>query len=172
MNTGGGWGLPPAGGNPDPLGVPQFRPPGPGNQPPVPDPRSPYPGMAAPQRQGDTQQGGELGESSPLVRPYAITGGRTQPRYQLPIEALVSTTAYAHGDLTRLTPECMAIVDLCGDWRSVAEISALLRIPLGVARIIIADMAEQGLVRIHQPVADEGADLNLLERVLSGLRKL
>ena len=169
MNAGGGWGLPP--GSPDPLGVPQFRPPGPGNRPLAPDPRSPY-GGAAPQRQGDPQYGGELGESSPLVRPYAITGGRTQPRYQLPIEALVSTTAYASGDLTRLTPECMAIVDLCGDWRSVAEISALLRIPLGVARIIIADMAEQGLVRIHQPVAEEGADLNLLERVLSGLRKL
>lgn len=112
------------------------------------------------------------GEASPLVRPYAMTGGRTKPRTQLPIEALVSTTAYAHGDLTRLTPECMAIVDLCGDWRSVAEISALLRMPLGVARIIVADMAEQGLVRVHQPAPDEGSDLNLLERVLSGLRKL
>ena len=137
-----------------------------------PDPRSPYSGMAAPQRPGGAAPEGGNEESSSLVRPYAITGGRTQPRYQLPIEALVSTTAYAHGDLTRLTPECMAIVDLCGDWRSVAEISALLRIPLGVARIIVADMAEQGLVRIHQPSADEGADLNLLERVLSGLRKL
>ncbi|HEY3682924.1 MAG TPA: DUF742 domain-containing protein [Streptosporangiaceae bacterium] len=134
------------------------------------DPRSPYPG--APAQQGGRPGGGGQDESSPLVRPYAITGGRTQPRYQLPIEALVSTTAYAHGDLTRLTPECMAIVDLCGDWRSVAEISALLRIPLGVARIIVADMSDQGLVRIHQPSADEGADLNLLERVLSGLRKL
>ena len=172
MNAGGGWGLPPAGGGPDPLGAPQFRPPDPGGRSLEPDPRSPYPGMAAPQRQGGAQPGGDHEESSSLVRPYAITGGRTQPRYQLPIEALVSTTAYAHGDLTRLTPECMAIVDLCGDWRSVAEISALLRIPLGVARIIVADMAEQGLVRIHQPAADEGADLNLLERVLSGLRKL
>lgn len=160
---GGGYGSPPPyGGGGDPLGASHFRPTeSRGAQEHPGAPRSPYPGP------GDPPE-----EASSLVRPYAITGGRTQPRYELPLEALISTTAYAHGDLTRLTPECMAIVDLCGDWRSLAEISALLRIPLGVARIVVADMAEQGLVRIHQPAADEGANLNLLERVLSGLRKL
>jgi hypothetical protein len=55
----------------------------------------------------------------------------------------------------------------------VAEISALLRIPLGVVRVLISDMATEGLVRVHQPQLDAGKpDINLLERVLSGLRRL
>ncbi|ATW50776.1 DUF742 domain-containing protein [Streptomyces xantholiticus] len=112
---------------------------------------------------------------NPLVRPYAMTGGRTRPRYQLAIEALVSTTA----DPSRLQgqlPEHQRICRLCFEIKSVAEISALLSIPLGVARILVADLAEAGLVAIHQPGGDESAggqpDVTLLERVLSGLRKL
>ncbi|WP_405684293.1 DUF742 domain-containing protein [Streptomyces sp. NBC_00057] len=112
---------------------------------------------------------------NPLVRPYAMTGGRTRPRYQLAIEALVSTTA----DPSRLQgqlPEHQRICRLCIEIKSVAEISAMLSIPLGVARILVADLAEAGLVAIHQPGGDESAggqpDVTLLERVLSGLRKL
>ncbi|MDX3057338.1 DUF742 domain-containing protein [Streptomyces sp. NE06-03E] len=112
---------------------------------------------------------------NPLVRPYAMTGGRTRPRYQLAIEALVSTTA----DPARLQgqlPEHQRICRLCIEIKSVAEVSALLSIPLGVARILVADLAEAGLVAIHQPGGDEAAggqpDVTLLERVLSGLRKL
>jgi hypothetical protein len=108
-----------------------------------------------------------------LVRPYAMTRGRTKPRYQLEIEAMVATTYYEARDLSPLTPECRAILELCRDWQSVAEISAVLRMPLGVARILIADMAADGLVRIHQlNHAQGGPDVKLLERVLSGLRKL
>ncbi|MFE9723279.1 DUF742 domain-containing protein [Streptomyces sp. NPDC005794] len=112
---------------------------------------------------------------NPLVRPYAMTGGRTRPRYQLAIEALVSTTA----DPSRLQgqlPEHQRICRLCIEIKSVAEVSALLSIPLGVTRILVADLAEAGLVAIHQPGGDETAggqpDVTLLERVLSGLRKL
>ncbi|MCZ7416324.1 MULTISPECIES: DUF742 domain-containing protein [unclassified Streptomyces] len=115
------------------------------------------------------------GQPHPLVRPYAMTGGRTRPRYQLAIEALVSTTA----DPARLQgqlPEHQRICRLCYEIKSVAEVSALLSIPLGVARILVADLAEAGLVAIHQPGGDETAggqpDVTLLERVLSGLRKL
>jgi hypothetical protein len=104
-----------------------------------------------------------------------MTGGRTRPRYQLAIEALVSTTADpAH--LQGLLPEHQRICHLCREIKSVAEVSALLFIPLGVARILVADLAEAGLVAIHQPGGDESADgqpdVTLLERVLSGLRKL
>jgi hypothetical protein len=114
-------------------------------------------------------------DSQPLVRPYAMTGGRTRPRYQLAIEALVSTTAEPV-QLRGQLPEHQRICILCRDIKSVAEISALLSIPLGVARILVADLAEAGLVAIHQPGGDEAAggqpDVTLLERVLSGLRKL
>ena len=114
-------------------------------------------------------------EPQPLVRPYAMTGGRTRPRYQLAIEALVSTTAdpvQLQGQL----PEHQRICQLCYEVKSVAEVSALLSLPLGVARILVADLAEAGLVAIHQPghESDPGGqpDVTLLERVLSGLRKL
>jgi Protein of unknown function (DUF742) len=108
-----------------------------------------------------------------LVRPYAVTGGRTEPRYQLEIEAMVVAGYYGAHDLSLLSPECQAILEFCRDWRSVAEVSAVLQMPLGVARILIADMAVEGLVRIHQlNHAQGGPDINLLERVLSGLRRL
>ena len=112
-------------------------------------------------------------QSSSLVRPYAVTGGRTKPSYQLQIEAMVSASHYEARDLSVLSPECQSILGYCRDWRSVAEISAVLRMPLGVARVLIGDMAMEGLVRVHQADHAQGRpDLNLLERVLSGLRKL
>jgi hypothetical protein len=116
---------------------------------------------------------GSDSQKSALVRPYAVTGGRTQPRYQLQIEAMVAASHYGARDLSVLAPECQAILSFCRDWRSVAEISAVLRLPLGVARVLVADMAVDGLVRVHQIDHAHGRpDLDLLERVLSGLRKL
>ncbi|MGW0820856.1 DUF742 domain-containing protein [Streptomyces sp. NPDC002845] len=142
---------------------------------------SPYDQPPAPriqpvQPQRRTPEQAPAGAShNPLVRPYAMTGGRTRPRYQLAIEALVHTTAQPHQMQGQL-PEHQRICNLCREIKSVAEISALLTIPLGVARILVADLAEAGLVAIHQPGGDENAggqpDVTLLERVLSGLRKL
>ncbi|EFE66915.1 MULTISPECIES: DUF742 domain-containing protein [Streptomyces] len=155
--------------------------PSPGHQQPYapqgPGP-SPYdqPRVQPVQPQRRTPEPTPAGSSSnPLVRPYAMTGGRTRPRYQLAIEALVHTTAQPHQMQGQL-PEHQRICNLCREIKSVAEISALLTIPLGVARILVADLAEAGLVAIHQPGGDENAggqpDVTLLERVLSGLRKL
>jgi hypothetical protein len=129
-------------------------------------------GAGAGQRDPRLGRAGD-GAGSSLVRPYAVTGGRTKPRTQLEIEAMVAAAHYEARDLSVLSPECQAILGFCRDWRSVAEVSAVLRMPLGVARILIADMAVEGLVRIHQLDHAQGRpDLNLLERVLSGLRKL
>jgi hypothetical protein len=89
------------------------------------------------------------------------------------LETLVSSSFIMEEDMALLTPEQDAIIRLCRSFRSVAEISALLRMPLGVARVLVADMVDEGLVRIHQPRLEEGQpDLNMLERVLSGLRRL
>jgi hypothetical protein len=134
------------------------------------------PGHSPVPRDSWNYDGGSRGiadEASALVRPYAVTGGRTKPRYQLQIEAMVAASHYEARDLSVLSPECQAILGFCRDWRSVAEISAVLRMPLGVARVLIADMAMEGLVRVHQIDHAQGRpDINLLERVLSGLRKL
>jgi hypothetical protein len=130
-------------------------------------------GFSPPPRDPFVPETAPAGGGSSLVRPYAVTGGRTQPKYQLQIEAMVAASHYEARDLSTLSPECQAILGFCRDWRSVAEISAVLRMPLGVARVLIADMAMDGLVRVHQIDHEQGRpDVNLLERVLSGLRKL
>jgi hypothetical protein len=121
------------------------------------------------------QNGGQLPEDDDdlLVRPYTVTGGRTKPRSHLEVEAMVSASYYRASDLAGLNPECRAILALCRDWRSVAEVSAILAMPLGVARILITDLAAEGLVRIQQLSHERGRpDVNLLERVLSGIRRL
>ena len=68
------------------------------------------------------------------------------------------------------------IVTLCdGRLQSLAEISARMQLPLGVARVLVADMAADGLVAVYEPASLDGNDAvgtELLERVLSGLRKL
>jgi hypothetical protein len=112
-------------------------------------------------------------ELGPLVRPYALTGGRTRPSVELAVEALVSTTYSGTLAESRLPRERAAIIQLCMETRSVAEVAAHLKVPLGVARVLVADMADDLLVRVYEPQSlDEAAHVALLERVLSGLRRL
>lgn len=115
-----------------------------------------------------------------LVRPYAVTRGRTRPRLDIALEALVETTTRgraagsSNGGQGR---EHQYIAALCdGRVQSLAEIAARMQLPLGVARVLIADMATDGLVAIHEPTilddSDDAVGTELLERVLSGLRRL
>ena len=93
---------------------------------------------------GNHQFGGPGPKEPPSpVRPYAVTKGRTAPRTNLALEALVSSATVPPRDLSGLTPEYQAISSLCRQVRSVAEISAMLRVPLGVARVLVADMAAE-----------------------------
>jgi len=110
--------------------------------------------------------------SSPFVRPYAVTGGRTESYARLAIEALVSTTGRGREVMHTLVPEYEAVCRLCADLKSVAEIAAMLGVPLGVAEVIVGDLAEYGLVVVEPTDGDAGPDIQLLERVLSGLQNL
>jgi hypothetical protein len=84
------------------------------------------------------------------VRPYAMTGGRTRPTHDdLEIETLVSTIST--GEQTpKLTVEQQAIGALCRDILSIAEVSAHLKLPLGVVRVLVGDMADEHLVIVHR----------------------
>ena len=110
--------------------------------------------------------------SSPFVRPYAVTGGRTESHARLAIEALVQTTGRGREMAHTLVPEYEAVCRMCADPRSVAEIAALTGVPLGVAGVIVGDLAEYGLVIVESVDGDAGPDIQLLERVLSGLENL
>jgi hypothetical protein len=113
-------------------------------------------------------------ESNSLVRPYTKTGGRTRSEYDLAVEALVSTSPQGLRSQGVVSPEQQSICGLCVDTRSVAEVAAHLRLPLGVARVLIGDMAGMGLVLVHQSsaLAGDRPSMEFLERVLSGLRRL
>lgn len=111
---------------------------------------------------------------STFVRPYAWTRGRTRTGYALEIETLVSTSPRGHEQMVLLQVEHRAVAELCQQARSVAEVAALLKVPLGVAKVLVGDMAGLGLVVVHQSHSANGdiPDLALMERVLSGLRRL
>jgi hypothetical protein len=115
-----------------------------------------------------------------LVRPYAVTRGRTRPKLEIALEALVETTARGRSTGTGKGGghgrEHQYIAALCdGRLQSLAEIAARMHLPLGVARVLIADMAADGLLAVYEPTSFEDNDAvgtELLERVLSGLRRL
>jgi len=107
-----------------------------------------------------------------MVRPYALTRGRTKPTRAYPLEALVRTDRYSLDGYVR-TPEERAIAELCRETRSVAEVAALVRVPLGVARVLIGDLVDRGVLEVHtNTIPDSAPTTALLERVLSGLRNL
>jgi hypothetical protein len=116
----------------------------------------------------------DLGDEAAMVRPYAWTRGRTRSKVDLKLETLVSTSERGHDDAALGQVEYRSVGSLCRHPHSVAEVAAKLSIPLGVARVILSDMAELGLISIHRTFADDdiAAHLVLMERVLSGLRRL
>jgi Protein of unknown function (DUF742) len=110
-------------------------------------------------------------EPEPLVRPYTLTGGRTRPQHAYPLEALVVTSFAGERLDDSRGPEAHAICKLCTHSRSVAEIAALLRVPVGVTRILVGDLADDGLVLVHEQ-SDDTPGAEIPERVLGGLRRL
>src|SRR5690242_21596242 len=116
-----------------------------------------------------------------LVRPYAVTRGRTRPKLEIALEALVETTVRGRNSVGRDGPqhgrEQQYIASLCdGRVQSLAEVAARMKLPLGVARVLVADMASEGLVAVYEPTSiednNDAVGTELLERVLSGLRRL
>lgn len=116
----------------------------------------------------------EFTDTGTLMRPYARTKGRTRTDYDLAIETLVSTSERGRKQSGAVSAEHRSICGLCVEARSVAEIAALLRLPLGVVRVLVGDMANLGLLLIHNSgmVVGDRPSVEFLERVLSGLRKL
>jgi hypothetical protein len=110
-----------------------------------------------------------------LVRPYTLTAGRTDTSVDLPLEAPVQTlqAALAH----QWPPNDMRdkIIQLCIKSPSVAEISALLDLPLGVARVLVGDLVMSGYLRVHRTLTDRSTRderRELIGRTLRGLKAL
>jgi Protein of unknown function (DUF742) len=112
-------------------------------------------------------------EAGPVVRPYALTQGRTRhagESFDL-VATVVATRAIA--DPAALAPEHVSVLQLARKPTTVADIASEVDLPLGVVRIILADLRELGLVAIRTPaVMAERIDKHTLREVLNGLRGL
>ncbi|MDV6014387.1 DUF742 domain-containing protein [Haloechinothrix sp. LS1_15] len=109
-----------------------------------------------------------------LVRPYARTGGRTRPEHDFELEAMVSTTDAGMRHEGVQTMEQRSICDFCTQPRAISDIVTELGLPIGVVKVIVADMMRAGLVHVHDPGLPfgEASSRQFLDRLLSGLRNL
>jgi hypothetical protein len=115
------------------------------------------------------------GDGGRVVPAYALTRGRTRSTGpELPLETLVTATEFGQRRYPGLQAERRMIVRLCATPLSVAELAAYLRIPVGVARVLVSDLASGGYLVVHLPqtgsAGDERPDAAILERLLYGLR--
>lgn len=113
-------------------------------------------------------------DPGPVVRPYAVTSGRTRPsRGTFDLVTNVAATCAPDALGSGHSPEQVAIVRMCQRPIAVAEISAHLDLPLSVVRVILGDLLHSGhiTVRLSQPT-DTQISIDTLEAMLDGLRSL
>jgi hypothetical protein len=107
------------------------------------------------------------------LRPYLLTSGRVEPVDQtLEIEAQVVTSDLGAASYGRLAFEHRDIVALCASSMSIAEVAARLRMHIGVARVLVADLAASGYLVVRRPSLPLTQDPNLIERVIRGLEAI
>jgi hypothetical protein len=115
--------------------------------------------------------------SGPVVRPYALTGGRTEPTGGKVLDLIAIVVASGQGagagDPIDLSPEHRHILGLCQRQVTVADVASDTGLPVGVVRVLVADLIQQGRITVRpgQPVG-EGPSNDLLKEVLHGLRAL
>jgi hypothetical protein len=108
-----------------------------------------------------------------IVRPYALTAGRTRTAVDLPLEATLrlDTSAMRRAWADDVQGKIIGVLDT----RSVAEVSALVQRPIGVVRVLLGDLVQQGFVHVQATLTETSTDderFDLLERTLRGLRAL
>ena len=111
-------------------------------------------------------------EAGPVVRPYAVTKGRTQSATAFGLIDVVMTTGERPSEQFRPGPEHRRILGVCRRPVPVVDLTSEIDLPLGVVRVLLGDLAEDGMLRIvsaqRQPVSDH----RLLRMVLDGLESL
>jgi hypothetical protein len=115
--------------------------------------------------------------AGPVVRPYALTGGRTEPASG-PVLDLIAVVVAAGGtegpdDLAGLSPEHRRILGLCRTPVTVADVASAIGLPVGVVRVLLADLILERRIRVMDGrPAGEQPSADLLKEVLHGLRAL
>jgi Protein of unknown function (DUF742) len=116
-------------------------------------------------------------EAGPVVRPYALIGGRTDPAGDMVLDliAVVAAAGPIPGpaELAKLNPEHRKLLGLCRTPVTVADAAVDVALPLGVVRVLLSDLIQQGMIAVlPRPAARQQASTDLLKEVLDGLRSL
>jgi Protein of unknown function (DUF742) len=112
----------------------------------------------------------ELPVTEPPVRPFLLTAGRTAPADEYPVETQIVITPCGERARETLAFEYRDIVAMCTEPVAVAEIAALLGLHLGVVRVLVGDLQQQGMVTTYHPETAPADDVEVIERVIHGLR--
>ena len=120
-------------------------------------------------RGADSSRGGERASA---VRPFMVTEGRVAAETGIPVEAQVVATAEGLSALGALAFERRAIVEACGTPLSLAEVAVRLRLHLNVVRVLAGDLRASRLLAVHVPRAGTSSDIDVLRRVIDGLRSI
>ena len=106
-----------------------------------------------------------------IVRPYLLTGGRTRAAgVEVGMETLLIQMANSETAAVTLNRTQRQVWDACETTTSAAEISAHLKLPFGVVRVIIGDLAQEGLITVHESTAD--GDVELVRRLINAVRSI
>jgi hypothetical protein len=116
-------------------------------------------------------------DSDPVVRPYAVTGGRTEPAGGEVLDliaVIVDSGRLAEPiDQLGLSPEHRRLLNLCRRPATVADVASDIGLPIGVVRVLLADLIQQRRIKVlpGRP-AGQKPSAQLLREVLHGLRAL
>jgi Protein of unknown function (DUF742) len=122
----------------------------------------------------DTQDVWLDDDAGPVVRPYAMTRGRTRPTNgEFDLISLIVATRPPSAVGTGLAPEHVAIIAVCQRPLSVAEIAARVDLPVGIVRVLLGDLLSKELIVAREPQpAGQQHNERIFKAVLNGLRSL
>lgn len=104
-----------------------------------------------------------------LVRPFAVSNGRTRPTITMDMLSMVMATGRV--PRTQLEPDHARALSLCGEPTTVAEIAAHMRLPIAITKVVLSDLIDCDAIGIRapHPVADL-TNRSVLEKLLDGLQ--
>ena len=113
-------------------------------------------------------------EAGPVVRPYAVTKGRTLPsgEQSFGLIDLVVATGERPPAHFRPGPEHRRILGLCPRPTPIADVISEMDLPIGVVRVLLGDLAGEGMLRVIFTQSEPGTEQRLLRMVLDGLESL
>ena len=113
-------------------------------------------------------------EAGPVVRPYAVTKGRTLPtgEQSFGLIDLVVATGERPPAHFRPGPEHRRILSLCGRPIPIVDLISEIDLPIGVVRVLLGDLAGEGMLQVIYTQSEPGTEQRLLRMVLDGLESL